>query len=113
SVILMGLAVTAVLIKDFLALTLVLSAYSGVLALVFSMLGAPDVAFTEAVVGAGASTGLLMALLRRVDVRLYTAPTNVQREQRRAELRRKILAGVTALALGALLLYGVLALPPF
>lgn len=113
SLLLMGLAVTAVLVKDFLALTLVLSAYSGVLALVFAMLGAPDVAFTEAVVGAGASTGLLMALLRRVDVRLYATPATVHPGRRSADIRRRILAGVTALALGSLLLYGVLALPPF
>lgn len=113
SVVLMGLALIAVWVKDLLALTVVLSAYSGVLALVFAMLGAPDVAFTEAVVGAGVSTGLLVALLRSVDVRVGQPAQGARPGQRGADLRRHVLAVVTALALGGLLLYGVYGLPSF
>jgi multicomponent Na+:H+ antiporter subunit B len=113
SVILMGLALMTVWVRDLLALTVLLSAYSGVLALVFAMLGAPDVAFTEAVVGAGVSTGLLVALLRRVDARLHLAKVDMTPVRRKAAVQRNVIGAVTALALGALLLYGVFALPPF
>lgn len=113
SVVLIGLALMTVWVRDLLALTVLLSAYSGVLAMIFAMLGAPDVAFTEAVVGAGVSTGLLVALLRRVDSRLGSVGAKVSPEQSGAERRRHVLAGLTALSLGALLLYGVHALPPF
>lgn len=113
SVALMGLALVTVWVRDLLALTVLLSAYSGVLALVFAMLGAPDVAFTEAVVGAGVSTGLLIALLRRVDSRLSSSLPQPTPQTLRAERRRHLLAALTALALGGLLLVGVHALPPF
>lgn len=112
-VVLMGLALMTVWVRDLLALTVLLSAYSGVLALVFAMLGAPDVAFTEAVVGAGVSTGLLVALLRRVDSRLHFTGTDPSPAHRRAAVRRHLLGALTALALGALLLQGVHALPHF
>ena len=56
-----GLA--ALSIKDLLAAVFMLAAYSFACALLFAQLGAVDVAFTEAVVGAGVSGVFLIAAL--------------------------------------------------
>ncbi len=113
SFILMFIALTVISVRDLLAMTVLLSVYSGVLALVFSMLGAPDVAFTEAVVGAGVSTGLLMALLRRVDPKLQDDVRPWTRSQWPLALRSHGLAAAVTASVGGLLLYGVHALAEF
>lgn len=59
-------AVTALRVRDLLASVVVLTAFSFVAALLFSLLGAPDVAFTEAAVGAGATGLLMVAALYRL-----------------------------------------------
>ncbi|MCH7493787.1 DUF4040 domain-containing protein [bacterium] len=59
-------AVTALRVRDLLAAVVVLSAFSLVAALLFSLLGAPDVSFTEAVVGAGVTGVLMVAALYRL-----------------------------------------------
>jgi len=56
-------ALTALSIKDLLAAVFMLAAYSFACALLFAQLGAVDVAFTEAVVGAGVSGVFLIAAL--------------------------------------------------
>jgi uncharacterized MnhB-related membrane protein len=63
--ILVVLAITAVLVKDLLAAIVLLGVYSFLMANMWLQLGACDVAFTEAAVGAGASTALMMAALSR------------------------------------------------
>ena len=63
--ILVVLAISAVLVKDLLAAVVLLGVYSFLMANVWLQLGACDVAFTEAAVGAGASTALMMAALSR------------------------------------------------
>jgi uncharacterized MnhB-related membrane protein len=63
--ILVVLAISAVLVKDLLAAIVLLGVYSFLMANVWLQLGACDVAFTEAAVGAGASTALMMAALSR------------------------------------------------
>lgn len=77
------------------------SAYSLASAALFLVLDAADVAFTEAAVGAGVSTVLLLATLLR------TAQT--ERSPRRRNLLALPIVAVTGLAL----LYGILDLPPF
>ena len=57
-IVLVALAVTALHVHDLLAAVVVLSAYSFVMALLFVAMGAIDVAFTEATLGAGV-TGVL------------------------------------------------------
>jgi len=52
------LSVITAISRDLLAATIALSIYSLVMAIVFAQLNAPDVALTEAAVGAGI-TGLL------------------------------------------------------
>lgn len=54
------LAITALTIKDLVAATVVLGAYSFIMCLLWTVMLAVDVAFTEAAVGAGVSTVLVL-----------------------------------------------------
>lgn len=58
-------ALAAVSMKDLLSATMILTAYSLIMALVWTRMNAVDVAFTEASVGAGITTVLLIAALSR------------------------------------------------
>ena len=58
-------AMAAVRLKDLLSATIVLSIYSLIMTVVWTRLDAVDVAFTEASVGAGITTVLMIAALRR------------------------------------------------
>ncbi|MBF0202980.1 MAG: DUF4040 domain-containing protein [Desulfamplus sp.] len=49
-------AVAAITVKDLLSASVMLGAYSFLLCLLWTVMGAVDVAFTEATVGAGVST---------------------------------------------------------
>lgn len=59
--VLVVLAVVALSVRDLLAAVVILSGYSFVMALLFVSLGAVDVAFTEATLGAGV-TGVLFVV---------------------------------------------------
>lgn len=96
-------AVAVIRVRDLFALVVLLSVYSGLLGATFAAMGAPDVAFTEAVVGTSISTIFFMALMGWIN------PT----ELTRYPLRRRLLAAVPALAVGGVLLYGIHALPAF
>jgi multicomponent Na+:H+ antiporter subunit B len=89
--------------RDLFSVVVLLAVYSGLLAAAFAVMGAVDVAFMEAVVGTSVSTVFLMGLMWWIE------PTELSRYPR---LRRFIVA-VPVLALGALLVWGVNALPPF
>jgi energy-converting hydrogenase B subunit D len=54
------LAITALSIKDLVAAAVVLGAYSFIMCLLWTIMLAVDVAFTEAAVGAGVSTVLML-----------------------------------------------------
>ncbi|MCB9494951.1 MAG: DUF4040 domain-containing protein [Desulfobacteraceae bacterium] len=54
-------AIGALTVKDLLGASIVLGAYSFLLCLVWAIMGAVDVAFTEAAVGAGVSTVFFVA----------------------------------------------------
>jgi uncharacterized MnhB-related membrane protein len=60
-IVLVALAVTALQVRDLLAAVVVLSGYSFVMAILFVAMGAVDVAFTEATLGAGV-TGVLFVV---------------------------------------------------
>ena len=64
-VFLISTALAAVLLKDLLAAVIVFSAYSLMMALLWSQLRAPDLALTEAAVGAGVTTVLFIITLYR------------------------------------------------
>jgi len=58
-------AAGAILVKDLISAVLILGSYSFLLALVWAWLGAVDVAFVEAVVGAGLATVFFLLTLFR------------------------------------------------
>jgi multicomponent Na+:H+ antiporter subunit B len=103
SVLLLLSGVALARVRDLFTVMVILSLFSGLMAIMFALLGAPDVAFTEAVVGTGVSTLFLMALIRKVD------PSHVSQRHRPQQLAA---LGV-ALLVGGVLIYGVNALPTF
>jgi multicomponent Na+:H+ antiporter subunit B len=96
-------AIALIRVRDLFALVVLLSVYSGLLATMFALLGAVDVAFTEAVVGTSVSTVFFMALMWWIN------PNELTRFGR----HRRLLAAIPALAVGGVLIYGVNALPAF
>ena len=63
------LAVGALGVKDLLGAAVLFGAYSFMMCLLWSIMGAVDVAFTEAAVGAGVSTILFVAAVFRTSRR--------------------------------------------
>jgi multicomponent Na+:H+ antiporter subunit B len=96
-------AIAIVAARDLFAVIVLLSVYSGLLAATFAVMGAVDVAFMEAAVGTSVSTVFLMGLM------WWIKPEEVTRYSG----ARRAFALLPALGLGALLLYGVMALPAF
>lgn len=94
----MATALYVALVRDLLAAIMVFSAYSLLSAGMFLVMDAPDVAFTEAAVGAGVSTILMLLALRCC-----------AREEAAAGSQWLPLAVV--LVTGAVLVYGTLDLP--
>ena len=60
-----GTAIAALESKCLLTSSIILGAYSFMMCLVYAALGAVDVAFTEAAVGAGAGTVFFLAIILR------------------------------------------------
>ncbi len=56
-------AIASITVKDLLSSAIILGAYSFLMCLIFSEMGAVDVAFTEATVGAGVSTIFFVAAI--------------------------------------------------
>ena len=52
--------------KDLLSASIIFSAYSLTMALIWLLLGAPDIAMTEAAVGAGVTTILFIAVISKI-----------------------------------------------
>jgi multicomponent Na+:H+ antiporter subunit B len=96
-------AAGAILVKDLMSAVLLLGSYSFFLALVWAGLGAVDVAFVEAVVGAGLATVLFLLTL------FGTAPKDTR--LRRPPPSLAALIGFSLL--GVLLLYAASDLPEF
>jgi multicomponent Na+:H+ antiporter subunit B len=94
-------AAGAILVKDLVGAVLILGSYSFFLALAWAWLGAVDVAFTEAVVGAGLSTVFFLLTL------FHSAPKEAPDDQFRPPWQ----ATLGLVALGMLLLYGATDLP--
>jgi multicomponent Na+:H+ antiporter subunit B len=77
---LLATAAGAIMVKDLLSAILLLGTYGFTLALVWAWLGAVDVAFVEAVVGAGLATVLFLLTLFRTalkDTRLRRPPPSL------------------------------------
>jgi uncharacterized MnhB-related membrane protein len=63
------LAIGAISVKDLLSAAILFGAYSFMMCLLWAIMGAVDVAFTEASVGAGVSTVLFVAAVFRTSRR--------------------------------------------
>lgn len=98
-IVLLIIAVQAVVTRNLLVSVIFSSIFSLVMSILYLILGAPDVAMTEAAVGAGISTILFLAtmLLTGYEEKKYSAVAGF------------IAASVT----GALLLYSVFDMPKF
>lgn len=59
------LGVSAIAVKDLLSAAILFGAYSFMMCLLWAIMGAVDVAFTEATVGAGVSTVLFVSAVFR------------------------------------------------
>lgn len=94
-------AVAIVRIRSLLAATMLSGIYSLLMALVWSNMHALDVGFTEAAVGAGATTVLLLGTI--------SATGRLSRRTPSLDLR----AAVVVLFTGGLLMYGTLDMPDF
>lgn len=98
------LAITAlrvIFLRDLFAVVMLFSVYSFLSALIFVNLDAVDVAFTEASVGAGISTVLMLGTL------VLTG----RKEKKNSH--SSLLPLVVVLVTGAALIYGTLDMPPF
>lgn len=58
-------AIAAITVRDLLHATIILAAYSLLMTVLWSVMNAVDVAFTEAAVGAGITTVLFIAAIAR------------------------------------------------
>lgn len=97
-----ALAVVAVRATDLLLAVVVMAAYGFTMSLVWAAIGAVDVAFTEAVVGAGAGTVLFLAALLRTSRRRSPLPSPL-----------RWLALSVVVPVGAVLLVVIQPLPPW
>jgi multicomponent Na+:H+ antiporter subunit B len=103
-VLLAMLALTAlriIFLKDLFAIVMLFGIYSFLSALIFVNLDAVDVAFTEASVGAGISTVLMLGTLALTG------------RQEKKSSRSSILPLFVVCVTGAALIYGTLDMPPF
>lgn len=68
-IILIVAGIAALSVRDLVAAVFLLTAFSFAAALIYALMGAPDVAFTEAVVGAGVSGVFVIVALFFLDRR--------------------------------------------
>ncbi|MBS3909646.1 MAG: DUF4040 domain-containing protein [Actinobacteria bacterium] len=103
-------AVVVVQMKDLLSAVIMLGAYSLIMAVVWTRLNAVDVAFTEASVGAGITTMLLIAALSRTK---RGEASNNTSDKRLKSSRHQVPALILVLITGAVLIYGTIDMPNF
>ncbi|RAP23553.1 sodium:proton antiporter [Candidatus Marinamargulisbacteria bacterium SCGC AG-343-K17] len=96
------LAFVSLWIRDLISAVIVFGAYSFLMCLIWTGMGAVDVAFTEAAVGAGVSTVFFIAVLYNTTRRIRFNPL---------DLSSKIFATFLCTAVGYLLFLGISDLP--
>ena len=109
--IIVACAIFALFMKDLLSATIILGVYSFIMATIFTRLNAVDVAFTEASVGAGITSVLMLAALSKTK-RYEYHQTKIQRRKPSA-LFSKIMSLVLVIVTGAVLVYGTIDMPEF
>jgi energy-converting hydrogenase B subunit D len=62
---LVACAITAARTRDLLGAVIIFAAYSLMMAILWQLLAAPDIAITEAAIGAGATTLLMVAAISK------------------------------------------------
>ena len=106
-------ALAAVSMKDLLSTTIILGAYSLIMAVVWTRLNAVDVAFTEAAVGAGITTVLIIAALSRTKRgEDHQGPEAKSKTLKRFDMRNLLLFLVVIVTCG-ILIYGTMDMPDF
>lgn len=98
----MVVALATIRIRDLFAATMLMGIFSLLAASLYVLLDAPDVALTEAAVGAGVSTILMLGALA-----LTTSAEKVH------NAKHNLLALVVVVITGAALIYGTLDMPSF
>lgn len=94
-------AIRIIFLKDLFAVVMLFGIYSFLSALIFVSLDAVDVAFTEAAVGAGISTVLMLGTLALTG------------RKEKTNSRPSLLPILVVVVTGAVLVYGTLDMPPF
>lgn len=110
------LAVTAIAIlriPNLFAVVMLSGIYSLLSAGLFTVMDAMDVAFTEAAVGAGISTVLMLATLALVGSKVKTPQMRITEISAKVPSRRPLFPLVVVLVTGAALIYGTLDMPPY
>ncbi len=109
--IIVACAVFALFTKDLLSAVIILGVYSFIMAAIFTRLNAVDVAFTEASVGAGITSVLMLAALSRTQryEHHYTKP----QRKKLSNLSLKIMSLFLVIVVGAVLVYGTIDMPEF
>ncbi|MEC9491165.1 DUF4040 domain-containing protein [Flexistipes sp.] len=105
------IAIAAISAKDILTSIMLLGSYSLVIAMEWMLLNAVDVAFTEAAVGAGISTILMIAVLTRVP--RFEKELTEQKHFFNLFNRSELLALATVVITGVLLISGTWDMPAF
>jgi multicomponent Na+:H+ antiporter subunit B len=95
-------AIAILRLRDLFAMAMMFGLFSLISAGLFTTMDAPDVAFTEAAVGAGISTILILATLAQT-----------ARRERRQDKRRVLVPLTVVWITGAVLIYGTADLPAF
>ncbi len=101
-ILLIALAVTLIRLRSLLAIAILTGVYSLIMAVVYTLLDAVDVAFTEAVVGAGITLTLMLAAIS-LTTRSETKPGK--------RTKQRAVGAVTALAAGMALIYATTDMP--
>ena len=96
------IAISILRLRDLFAMTMMFGLFSLISAGLFTTMDAPDVAFTEAAVGAGISTILILATLAQTSRREQPTPA-----------RSKLVPLAVVWLTGAVLIYGTADLPAF
>ena len=110
------LAVTAlavVRVTNLFAAVMFAGIYSLLSAALFTVMDAVDVAFTEAAVGAGISTVLMLATLALVGSKVTEPQFRITGISARVPARRPIFPLFVVFLTGGILIYGTLDMPPY
>ena len=100
-------ALATVSVRGLLSATITFAAYSFLMCLVWAEMGAVDVAFTEAVVGAGVSTIFFIAALFRSTTRSPLLIRGIDDPHHFKDQGWKVLPLILSVVTGVLLFYGM------